>query len=55
MWQEDVDARFNFAIKHGIKKGMISEGGNVVVVQGSAPGSGTTNMMKIMKAESTTN
>eukprot|EP00158_Paraphelidium_tribonemae_P007031 Partr_v1_DN28082_c0_g1_i3_m57488 putative Pyruvate kinase len=47
-WQEDVDARFMFAIEQGKAMGMLHEGDPVIGIQGWKGGSGHTSVLRIM-------
>ncbi|KAK9702670.1 Pyruvate kinase [Basidiobolus ranarum] len=49
-WQEDVDARIDFAIEHGVKAKLIEKGQPIVVVQGYKEGLGNTNNMRVIIA-----
>jgi len=50
-WQEDVDRRIKWGLKHAIELGVLSEGETVVVVQGWKGGMGNTNTLRIVKAD----
>ena len=50
-WQEDVDRRLKWGINNGIKLGIISEGDNIVCVQGWRGGMGHTNTVRVVPAE----
>ncbi|AEO68147.1 ccc76ce8-6374-4049-8295-b7057c93aabc [Thermothielavioides terrestris] len=50
-WQEDVDRRIKWGLKHAIDLGILNEGETVVVVQGWKGGMGNTNTMRIVKAD----
>jgi len=45
-WQEDVDARFQWAIDQFKQKGLLAVGDTVIGIQGSGPGSGLTNVLR---------
>jgi len=45
-WQEDVDARFTWAIDQYKQRGFLAAGSTVIGIQGSAPGSGGTNVIR---------
>lgn len=51
IWQEDVDQRFHWAMKEGIKYGMLKPGDRVVGVQGWKGGSGHTSVMRILTVD----
>lgn len=46
-WAADVDARVNAAIAFGKRRGILSEGSNVIVVTGWRRGPGSTNTLRI--------
>ncbi|KAK4936248.1 Pyruvate kinase [Elasticomyces elasticus] len=50
-WQQDVDKRLKWGIAKAIKLGILSEGDNVVCVQGWRGGQGHTNTIRIVPAE----
>ncbi|KAL2024942.1 hypothetical protein VTK56DRAFT_3641 [Thermocarpiscus australiensis] len=50
-WQEDVDRRIKWGVKHAIGLGILNEGETVVVVQGWKGGMGNTNTLRIVKAD----
>ncbi|KAK9766014.1 Pyruvate kinase [Basidiobolus ranarum] len=49
-WQEDVDARIEFAIEQGVKNNLVQRGQPIVVVQGYKEGLGHTNNMRVVIA-----
>lgn len=51
VWQEDVDRRLKWGIEQGIRLGVVSQGDNVVCVQGWRGGMGHTNTIRIVPAE----
>lgn len=50
-WIQDIDARVNYAIDHGKKRGFIARGDSIVVVTGWRKGAGSTNTMRILLAD----
>jgi pyruvate kinase len=50
-WQEDVDKRIKWAVKHGLELNVLTPGDTVVVVQGWKGGMGNTNTLRIVKAD----
>lgn len=50
-WNEDVDARLDYSIKYGCKRGFLKKGDIVVLVTGSKPTSGFTNGVRIVNIE----
>ncbi|KAI5199780.1 pyruvate kinase [Aureobasidium subglaciale] len=50
-WQEDVDKRLKWGIKHAIELGILTKGDPVVTVQGWRGGMGHTNTLRIVPAE----
>jgi pyruvate kinase len=50
-WQEDVDKRLRWGIKHAIDLGILTKGDPVVTVQGWRGGMGHTNTLRIVPAE----
>lgn len=50
-WQEDVDRRIKWGLKHAISLNVLKEDETVVVVQGWKGGMGNTNTMRIVKAD----
>lgn len=51
-WQEDVDRRIKWGIRHAVGLKVLTEGASVVVVQGWRGGMGHTNTLRIVKADS---
>ena len=51
IWQEDVDQRFHWAMKEGIKFGMLKTGDRVIGVQGWKGGAGHTSVMRILTVD----
>jgi pyruvate kinase len=47
-WQEDVDGRIQFAIKHGKAMGLLKGTGSVVAIQGWKGGAGNSNTLRIL-------
>jgi pyruvate kinase len=50
-WQVDVDGRLKWGIAQAIKLGVLTQGDNVVCVQGWRGGMGHTNTIRIVPAE----
>ncbi|KAK4130600.1 PK-domain-containing protein [Trichocladium antarcticum] len=50
-WQEDVDRRIKWGLKHAINLGILKQNETVVVVQGWKGGMGNTNTLRIVKAD----
>jgi len=48
-WNDDLDARLEFAIHKGQDMGFIKEGAHVIFVCGWQPGASTTNSMRILQ------
>lgn len=48
-WDKDIEDRIKFAFKSGLDRGFIKSGTLAIIVSGWAPGTGNTNMMRIMK------
>lgn len=48
-WVEDVELRVSEAIGFGRKKGVISDGDNLVIVTGWRPGAGASNTTAIVR------
>jgi pyruvate kinase len=48
VWQEDVEARIQWALEMGIKYGLLKRGDSVIAVQGWKGGFGHTNTMRIL-------
>ncbi|KAF6012467.1 Pyruvate kinase [Brettanomyces bruxellensis] len=49
-WNEDIEARIQFAIKNGVEMGLLNKGDQIAVVQGHAKGLGHSNTMRILSA-----
>ena len=47
-WQQDVEARLEWAVEEGKRDGLLKTGQYVVMIQGSRKGQGYTNAMKIL-------
>lgn len=47
-WQEDVDARFAWAVEEFKKRNLLKSGAMVIGMQGSHPGSGGTNVLRYL-------
>jgi len=47
-WEEDVEARFQFAITHFKQRKQLNDGACCIGIQGSFEGAGHTNLMKMM-------
>ena len=50
-WQVDVDNRLKWGIKHAMELGVLTQGEQVVCVQGWRGGMGHTNTIRIVPAE----
>ncbi|RKP12208.1 pyruvate kinase [Piptocephalis cylindrospora] len=50
VWQEDVEARIQFAVEQGVKHKLLNRGDAVIAVQGWKGGIGHTNTMRIIIA-----
>ncbi|KAI8058517.1 pyruvate kinase [Syncephalis plumigaleata] len=48
IWQEDVEARIQWALEMGVKYGLLKRGDSVIAVQGWKGGFGHTNTMRIL-------
>ena len=48
-WMLDIDARVNFALEFGRKRGFIKTGDPVILITGWRRGSGATNTMRIIQ------
>ena len=48
-WADDLDARLDFALKAGKDMGFIKTGSFIIFVSGWAPGSHTTNTMRVLQ------
>uniref|UniRef100_UPI00358FCF43 pyruvate kinase PKM-like n=1 Tax=Myxine glutinosa TaxID=7769 RepID=UPI00358FCF43 len=49
VWAEDVDNRVDFTIDVGKARGFFQTGDMLIIVTGWRPGSGSTNMMRVIK------
>lgn len=48
-WSEDMDLRLNAAFNRACSEGIVQPGNTVIIVTGSLPGAGSTNVMQIFK------
>jgi len=49
-WQEDVEKRLRTGLSEAIKLGILKQGDNAVVIQGSAKGIGHSNTIRVLNA-----
>lgn len=47
-WMDDVNARVDYAVGYGKKRGFVKSGDPVVVVTGWQKGAGFTNTMRVL-------
>ncbi|GJN93460.1 hypothetical protein Rhopal_006517-T1 [Rhodotorula paludigena] len=47
-WQTDVDNRLRFAMREGLKLGIVRKGDTIIALQGWRAGGGSTNAMRIL-------
>ncbi|TLS28302.1 hypothetical protein PpBr36_01491 [Pyricularia pennisetigena] len=50
-WQEDVDRRIKWGVKHALELGVLEKNDPIVVVQGWKGGMGNTNTIRVLKAD----
>jgi len=51
IWQEDVDARIQFAVNYGKNSGILKAGDIVVAIQGWKGGVGNTNTIRLLRVD----